>query len=1018
MRSSYLFLSIIAFAVAACPVAASSISTNIVPNPSFEAGETGPGGWGSFAVGGAEWAYDGVDGERCVSVTGLGEDTAWWAVKGSLALEQNRVYSMSYWVRQGADARDGTVIAGLEQVNRDAQASAEWERRSFHFRTPDEAVSNALFRVGQWHMRGKVFLDQVMVQPAVAVQGRPAVMDIELGAGERVEAGSYRASHEMSGPGSTDFRCLERFTARFNTNRWAFEGTGEVVYRHAVGRLRQREPEVEVGVSLLERGSLLIEASADGKKWVAVGEIGKVARAAFAIPREVLPAREMWVRLRSGPGTYAQVNAYTYRCRLTEGESAGRLIGDTQYVTVVRDSPEIGVELKGLGSLRPGTDGEADVIVKNEGLRRSFRLRLVVTRDGAVVDESDTRFSLSPKGSRRVTLPYSLEASGRHSLKLICVELPSEEVLWEGQSEFTVSPLYDARGGGLLHEDGKGAIWWCEPEWKVGRERLAPRAVSGAVRIEAAANEYEAAQVVVRPRAPLGQCSVRVGDLVSASGSSIPAGEVEIRTVEYVFTARPTDELGTVDEWPDPLPIHASPVNLAAGRNQPFWVSVHVPPGTPGGDYRGMLTVEGAGWSAEVPLEVHVWDFELPRGTHLRSGFGLSRWSLKRYHNLDTDDEVQQVYRLYLRSFAEHRVAPYSLGRDIEVEWTRDAREGLYPKVDFIGFDEDARFGLDELGFNSFRLDLDGLGGGTYQSRRPGRIGEFEEGSREHQISFGRYAGTVQKHLERNGWLDKAYVYWFDEPTEKDYEFVQKGMELIGGAAPKVKRLLTEEPVARLYDSVDIWCLPTFMLDVDVLQSRKSAGDEVWWYLCTAPKAPHFALFIDHYGTELRLWSWETWKYGLKGLLVWQSVYWTSRSAYPGEVVQNPWEDSMSWKSGYGLPEGGREPWGNGDGRFLYPPNRRPGLDKTKYLEGPVPSIRWELLRDGIEDYEYLWLLREEVQRLKGAGAPAASYAEAESLLEVPAEVCTSLTEFATTPEPIHAHRARVAEAIEGLRGM
>jgi len=635
-----------------------------------------------------------------------------------------------------------------------------------------------------------------------------------------------------------------------------------------------------------------------------------------------------------------------------------------------------------------------------------------------VVDESDTRFSLSPEGSRRVTVPYILEASGRHSLTMTCVELPSEEVLWEGQSEFTVSPLYDAGGGGLLHEDGKGAIWWCEPEWKVGRERPAPREVSGAVRIEAASNEYEAAQLVVRPRAPLDGCSVRVGDLVSASGSRIPSGEVEIRTVEYVFTAVATDELGTVDEWPDPLPVHASPVDLAAGRNQPFWVSVHVPPGTPGGDYRGVLTVEGAGWSVEVPLEVHVWDFELPRETHLRSGFGLSRGSLKRYHNLDTDDEVQQVYRLYLRSFAEHRVAPYSLGRDIEVEWTRDAREGLYPKLDFIGFDEDARFGLDELDFNSFRLRLDGLGGGMYQSRRPGRIGQFRKGSREHEISFGRYAGTVQEHLKRNGWLDKAYVYWFDEPSEKDYEFVQKGMELIGGAAPRLKRLLTEAPVARLYDSVDIWCLPTFMLDVDVLESRKTAGDEVWWYLCTVPRAPHFALFIDHYGTELRLWSWETWKYGLEGLLVWQTVYWTSESAYPGEVVQNPWEDSMSWKSGYALPEGGREPWGNGDGRFLYPPNRRPGLDKTKRLEGPVPSIRWELLRDGIEDYEYLWLLRAEVQRLKAAGAPPASYAEAERLLEVPAEVCTSLTEFATTPEPIYAHRAKVAEAIEGLRGM
>jgi len=1016
MRRLAVFLSIIAVAVVACPVAASSISTNIIPNPSFEVGTKSPSGWGSFAVGGAEWAYDGVDGERCVSVTGLGEDASWWAVKGRLALEQNRLYSMSYWVRRDARTTGGTAIAGLGRVNRDAHAGPEWEQKRFSFRTPDEAVSNAAFRVGQWHMRGKVFFDQVTVSPALAVQHRPGGMDIELGEGERVEAGRYSASHELGRPGSTDFRCLERFTARFNTNRWAFEGAGEVVYRHAVGRLRQGEPEVEVEVSLWERGSLLIEASGDGKKWVTVGEVGKVTRTAFAIPSEVLPTREMWVRLRPTPGASFQVNGYSYRCRLLEAESAGLLIGDTRYVTVLRRSPDIGVEVRSLGALRPGREGGADVVVKNAGRRRSFRVQLSIEKGGVVVDESGKRFSLGPEGSRQVTLPYAVEASGRYSLKIACLEAGTEEVLWEGETEFVVSPLYDSRGGRAVHRDRKMTVWWCEPERKVSRERPAPSATSEVVRMEAAANEYEAVQVVVRPRAPLPACSVRAGDLVSGSGARIPGEEVEIRTVEYVFTARPTDELGAVDEWPDPLPLQASPVNLAAGRNQPFWVSVHVPPGTPGGDYRGVLEVGGAGWSAAVPLEVHVWDFELPRETHLRSGFGLSRWSLERYHNLDGDDEVQQVYRRYLESFAKHRVAPFSVGREIEVEWTTEAREGLYPKVDFIAFDEAARFALDELGFNSFRLDLEGLGGGTYHSRRPGRIGQFEQGTREYEVSFGRYAGSVQEHLKRKGWLDKAYVYWFDEPDERDYEFVQKGMELIGGAAPKLKRLLTEEPVARLYDVVDIWCLPTYLLDGDVVRGGGVADDEFWWYLCMAPRAPYFTLFIDHYGTEMRLWSWETWKQGLDGLLVWQTAYWTSESAYPGEAVQNPWEDAMSWKSGYGLPEGAREPWGNGDGRFLYPPNREPGVDRTKYLEGPVPSIRWELLRDGIEDYEYLWLLRQEIERLKASGAGRSAYREAELLLEVPAEVCTSLTEFATTPEPIYAHRAKVAEAIEGLR--
>jgi hypothetical protein len=456
-------------------------------------------------------------------------------------------------------------------------------------------------------------------------------------------------------------------------------------------------------------------------------------------------------------------------------------------------------------------------------------------------------------------------------------------------------------------------------------------------------------------------------------------------------------------------------VDIAKGRNHPFWVTVHVPPGTPKGLYRGLLHVTSTTVSLDIPLEVKVWGFELPRETHLRSGFGLSQGEIRRYHNLETEEEVRQVYRLYQRSFAEHRVAPYSVGRPIELEWEAGPGEGLFPKLDFTEFDEDARFALDELGFNSFVIHLEGLGGGTFQSRRPGQIGPYEQGTREYELSFARGARAIQDHLEERGWLGKAYVYWFDEPEQKDHDFVREGMELIHRAAPKLTRLLTTHPTAKLYGAVDLWCLPTYTLKPEEIRPRRLAGEEIWWYLCTGPKAPYFTLFLDHYGTEIRLWSWETWKYGLDGLLVWETTYWTSEQAYP-DSLQDPWQDAMSWQSSYGLQAGEKAPWGNGDGRFLYPPKRDPGTGTTKYLGGPIPSIRWELLRDGIEDYEYLWLLKQEIARLKQAGASPDACREAETLLEVPPDICTSLTEFATTPEPIHTHRAKVAEAIERLR--
>lgn len=218
------------------------------------------------------------------------------------------------------------------------------------------------------------------------------------------------------------------------------------------------------------------------------------------------------------------------------------------------------------------------------------------------------------------------------------------------------------------------------------------------------------------------------------------------------------------------------------------------------------------------------------------------------------------------------------------------------------------------------------------------------------------------------------------------------------------------------------------LLDADVLLNydekvateRMRAGDRFWWYICTGPKAPFVTEFIDHPGVEPRTWLWQTWKQNIKGILIWESVYWTSPAAYP-DSLQNPWQDPMSWVGGYAQPKGSRTPWGNGDGRFLYPPNRAVGVDKKKYLEGPVNSIRWEMLREGIEDYEYFWLLRhrlETARKLAKTPAQKAQVAAAQKLLIVPTSVTTSMTTFATDPAPIYAHREKLAVAIEQMGAM
>ncbi|MDR0870687.1 MAG: DUF4091 domain-containing protein, partial [Planctomycetaceae bacterium] len=152
------------------------------------------------------------------------------------------------------------------------------------------------------------------------------------------------------------------------------------------------------------------------------------------------------------------------------------------------------------------------------------------------------------------------------------------------------------------------------------------------------------------------------------------------------------------------------------------------------------------------------------------------------------------------------------------------------------------------------------------------------------------------------------------------------------------------------------------------------------------------------------------------GSLIWQTNYWTSGSAFPNGY-QNPYEDPMGYVSGYSTPAGTKAKWGNGDGRFIYPPLSAavPGLNDGKpNFDKPVASIRWAMIREGVEDYEMFYLLRELLKQ-KGGTLSEAERKEAENLLIVPENITKSMTEFTLDPRPLLKHRQKVGTMIERL---
>lgn len=986
--------------LAACS-AASAADTALVQNANFQEGSDQPEEWQLSGCG--SW----VDRE-ILQVDGDGSDSSYWS--SSVTLEPGMRYHFETRARRRGS---GSAITGPGQVNRDQfGVTADWQWMGHVFRVPDSGGEDRL-RLGHWQGSGAFQFDAVRLTPALAVHRQEGQW--VLGEGESLRGDEYHFAGSFNHSGSNDHRVLHSARATFNSDRWVFGSGSEVVYRFALPGPAFVTAAIECDVNYHTRGACAVAVSRDGKTWRQLADREGVGMVSAQVPGDLLPADALFVRVAAeGPAGF-QVNRLDFLAQLDRQVAEAN--GGTVYADVQQCGEE--VEIPSLLIRRDPQSGEQVLLASVVNRSSTARVWTAgLEYEEAVEPAQPSQQQVPPGASARFELPVPPGRPGERALRLTIRD--GERVALEARLTIRVPEFYRSDYGfRLAGLEGPGGIWWCDATRKIPRQRALPTAVSQAVQLEAASNDYEAAQVVLRPSEPLRGLTARATDLIGSGTSRIAGDNVQILRVYYHFVQHPTDSTGVRDWWPDALPPLDQPLDVPAGSNQPLWVLVHVPPETPPGDYAGSIRLAGEGFSADVPLQLHVWNFTLPATNHLETAFGLSPQAIWQYHGLKTDEDRRRVLDMYFRSFAEHRISPYDPASldPIRVRFRPD-EDPPRADLDFTDFDRAMEQAVSRYHFTSFRLGIQGMGGGTFHERHPPRIGEFDESTPQYRAMFSSYVSQLESHLREHQWLDKAYAYWFDEPAPNDYQFVADGMSRLKQYAPGLRRMLTEEPADNVLNGlIDIWCPISNNYDHDQAQKRRAAGDRFWWYVCTGPKAPYCTLFIDHPASELRVWHWQTWQREITGTLVWQSNYWTSSAAFPDQP-QDPYEDPMGYVSGYSTPRGTKRHWGNGDGRFIYPPLAAavPGKSgKDPVIAPPVSSIRWEMLREGVEDYETLYLLRELLDRQKADLSPEDAQRFGELLL-VPEAITADMTTFTTCSEPIYQRRRAVAEAIEKLR--
>lgn len=997
----------------------------IIPNASFEEGDAGTITHWVMEHGEGRPTTGGQDGSRAALVAGDTGATSYWRSE-ALDFAPRSVYAMHFRAKRvgegGGPPVAGPVFSNLILYSTDI---GEWTDYTLIFQTPDDMTpERAWLRLGQARMLEEctVEFDDVRIFPVQPVHARQA--GIELGNGERIDGNRYYSSPPWSLKYSNTYRALHSFTNTvYNHNAFLMGDGSQVVFRYEVNGRRQLSASLALQPEYHFDGRMIAEASTDGETWHELHRYTAREGEILTLPEAMFPAEVIWIRVRCEAdepvGIDFELGAVGLATFGYQAELDGDPIdfqGSTRFVEVIERGATAHVSVASTGDLVPFGANTYELDVTNpSGDALDVAARIVVEHDGQTVHESRHAAVLPPAATSRVALPYHLDTYGKHAVTVTF----EQGIAYAARSLTYASPLYASGYGERLPGSNDAAtLWSASSAWKVARNIPAPDAQGDALRLALARNETEAVQLVVRPARDLTGFLATAGDLEGPDGGVIPAGSVDVLRVRYVNVTTPTDRLGAIAPWPEPLPPFRGPIDLVANQNQPLWIRVRAEEGLPAGIYHGEIHLTADGYDATVPLEIEVYGFTLPREMTMETAFGASEGIVAQYHRLDSMEDRRAVWEMYLDALAAYHLSPYNPVpfESITVEWPpagADPSE-MTARIDWEDWAREMERVFEKYPFNTFRFPMPGLAGSKYPKHRR-EIAGFQGDTPEFRALFNSYASQIEALFREKGWLDKAYIYWFDEPYDNDIPFVQSGFQLLMDAAPGLRRMIavnSAKYLPALEGYVNMWCPQINAALLPFVDRRHAEGDRFWWYVCTNPKEPYPGLFIDHPGVNMRVWSWMTWGSNVEGLLVWATVRWHSNAAHP-DALQNPYEDPMTWQGDAG--PGVRSPYGNGDGVFFYPPESVFEGGDGPVLEPPVGSMRGEMLRDGIEDYEYFAILRRLLDE-KGATLTGDEQAAYRALLTPPGEVYTDRRSYSFDPAPLEAHRDKLARAIVAIQ--
>ncbi len=461
-------------------------------------------------------------------------------------------------------------------------------------------------------------------------------------------------------------------------------------------------------------------------------------------------------------------------------------------------------------------------------------------------------------------------------------------------------------------------------------------------------------QLVLWSNTAVPQVRVVPSPLVNENNKVIDEGNIQANFVRYVLADNAFYSCGRNTQKKPPILVadiidNISSFEIPAKSVRPVWVTIKVPPDAAPGTFHGNISVkakDGVELTFKIDLEVlpllvppsSDWQFELD--------LWQNPWSVARIHDVKPwSDEHILLLKPLLKMLADagqkyitttiiyhpwnaQTYDPY----DTMVEWIKN-KDGSW-SYDYSIFDKYVELcmecGIDKyiscysmvcFRNNNFRYYDAATGDYEYVNADPGTV-EYENHWRPFLIDF-------TKHLEKKGWLDKTLIAMDERP----YELMKGIIDLVQNVSPRLKiNLALEDWQEKLLFQVYSFSVSLGRYTrPEIIKQRKEKGLVTTFYpCCVEPKTNTF----PHSAPAESAWmGWLAAAQEFSGFLRWAYNSWVENPLYDTRYIQ----------------------WNAGDCFVIYP--------------GPRNSIRFERLREGIQDFEKIRIVKEKLSKIKGKEA-------------------------------------------------